>query len=256
MKQHTPSLRVCLLTALSSALLACQSPFLLKAKPTKYFPYSWEEARAYQLANRPLPSPGEAPLNPTAPTQQAPLSQPSAPMSASVAAHEGEESEVERVAVLELKNRLPQEITRDEISFLTNEARAVVSALPKSHFIVMTRESLQMLIAPGKRLEDCVGTCEVETGRMIGAQWIITGEVVRFGTSLRVSLKLHDTRTGQLISGGSLKGKTVEDLEQPIKEETLRLAREISPYFAQRLREVGGDDLSTQLKALKRGALR
>ena len=172
------TLLITLLISLSSALIACQSPFFLKAKPTRYFPYSWEEARAYKLTNRPLPAPGDAPQRDAQPfnTPLQPQSPPqNVPMSSSVA-REGE-GEVERVAVLELKNRLPQEITRDEISFLTNEARAVVSALPKSHLIVMTRESLQMLIAPDKRLEDCVGSREVETGRMIGAQWIITGDV-------------------------------------------------------------------------------
>jgi TolB-like protein len=239
---------LCLLSLSSLALLVgCQPAFVVRAKPTKYFPYSWSEA---ELAR----AQGLSPVSThNAQAKAAPSSAP-APMSASQ--EPLAPGELERVAVLELKNKLPQQISTDEISFLTNEARAVVSALPSSHFVVMTRESLEALIEPGKTLEDCVGTCEVETGRLLGAQWIITGEVVRFGSSLRVSLKLHNTRTGQLISGASLKGSKVEDLERPIKLETLRLTRAISPYLAQRLSDIAGDDLSRQLEALQMGKVR
>jgi len=55
-----------------------------------------------------------------------------------------------------------------------------------------------MLQAAGKTLEECQGECEVDTGRRLGADLIVSGEVLRFGSGLRINLKLHDVKSGQL----------------------------------------------------------
>jgi TolB-like protein len=174
-------------------------------------------------------------------------------MSASPRAEEGQ---LERLAVLELKNMIQGQVTREEVGFLTNELRSILSQLPPERFVVMTRESMAVMIDPSVRLEDCVGTCEVDTGRMLGAEWIVTGEVVRFGSSLRVSLKLHNTHTGQLLYGSSAKGKDIEELELPLQIEGVRLMGEVSPFVKQRLAALAGEDPTAQLKALREGALR
>ena len=131
--------------------------------------------------------------------------------------------ELQRVAVLELINRAPTLVTADEVKYLTNELRSVASYLPRDQYLVLTKESLEVLIDPKLKLEDCVGSCEVKVGRLVGAKWIITGEVVRFGESLRVSLKLHQTETGQFLKGESLKGKTVGQLEESLHHSALNL---------------------------------
>ena len=136
--------------------------------------------------------------------------------------------ELQRVAVLELTNRAPQLVTEDEVKYLTNELRTVASNLPRDQYLVLTKESLEVLNDPKLKLEDCIDACEVKVGRLIGAQWIITGEVMRFGTSLRVSLKLHQTETGQFIKGASLKGKTVEELEETLNQSALGLIKAVS----------------------------
>ena len=128
-----------------------------------------------------------------------------------------------RIAILELSNRTKQQVSLEEINFLTNEMRRVAGYLPSADFLVMTKESIEVLIDPSQSIEDCVGVCEVETGRLLGADWILTGEVIRFGRSLRVSIKLHETKSGQYLAGESLKGKEVEDLEVPIQQSTLKL---------------------------------
>ena len=97
---------------------------------------------------------------------------------------------VKRIAVLELKNRAQSGVSQTELSYLTNEVRLIMSYLPKDQFLVMTKESMLMLIEPGKTLEDCVGECEVETGRLINADWIITGELLRFGSSIPISYRV------------------------------------------------------------------
>jgi len=128
-----------------------------------------------------------------------------------------------------------------------------MSYLPKDQFLVMTKESMLMLIEPGKTLEDCVGECEIETGRLINADWIVTGEILRFGSSYRVSLRLHDTRKGQFIKGESIKGDRIESLENPLHISSLRFVYQISPDLKERATQHWGSDLNTHLKKLRDG---
>jgi len=148
-------------------------------------------------------------------------------------------------------NRAPQQVTSDEVSYLTNELRTVASYLPAPRFLVLTQESLETLIDPSMKLEDCVGSCAVETGRIVGARWILTGEVVRFGSSLRVSLKLHDTKSGHFLKGAAVKGKSVEDLEQELHAQALSLVKEVSPEWGQWLDQIAPNDLPAQIKHLQ-----
>ena len=159
-------------------------------------------------------------------------------------------ADVQRIAILELNNRAQQKISKSELNYLTNEIRLVISYLPKDQFLVMTKESMLTLLEPGKTLEDCVGQCEVETGRLLNADWIITGEILRFGSSLRVSLRLHDTQKGQFIKGVSLKGTTIESLETPLHIAALRLMYEIDPQFKKKALKHWGTDLNIHLKHL------
>lgn len=156
-----------------------------------------------------------------------------------------------RIAILELADRTRGQVSREEIHYLTNEMRRIAGLLPRDLFLVMTKENIEVLIDPGQSLEECVGSCEVETGRLLGADWILTGEVIRFGKSLRVSVKLHDTRSGQYLAGESLKGKEVEDLELPIQRSTLKLVYLISPALERRAQAQAGPELTQQLECLK-----
>ena len=164
-------------------------------------------------------------------------------------------SDTKRIAVLELKNRTQSGVSQTELAYLTSEIRLIMSYLPKDQFLVMTKESMMMLIEPGKTLEDCVGECEVETGRLINADWIITGEILRFGSSLRVSLRLHNTVNGQFVKGESIRGLTIESLENPLHLAALRFVYQISPTLKQRAIRQWGTDLKNHLTPLRNDTL-
>ena len=84
----------------------------------------------------------------------------------------------ERIAVLDLRNRSGAKDS--EVLYLTSLLRQAASRLPTSRFSVMTKNNILVLLPPNTKLEDCVGTCAVDTGRRIGAQWILVGEVLFF----------------------------------------------------------------------------
>ncbi len=121
-----------------------------------------------------------------------------------------------RVAVLTLRNAT--QMQSSEVEFLTGLVRRETAKLLPQRYLVMTQENIITLLPPGTRIEDCVGECEVDTGRAIGARYLITGEALRFGASLRISLRLHDTQSGRLINSEMAKGLEVEDLEGPTQE--------------------------------------
>ena len=102
--------------------------------------------------------------------------------------------EKERVAVMELRNR--SKVKPREVRYLTNLIRQAASRLPQSKYMIMTTDNMKVMLPPGKKLSDCVGECPVEIARNIGAHWFVTGEVIKFGRDLRISLNLLRAQSG------------------------------------------------------------
>jgi ubiquinone biosynthesis protein UbiJ len=129
-----------------------------------------------------------------------------------------------KLAVLELRN-FAKDLTRENVQYFTDVVRgAALRAQPQLE--VITRENLMVLMqASGKDLANCEGECEVDTGRRIGADEIITGEIQRLGTLYKLTLRLHDTREGRLLGSTQASGKSIEELDasaQKSAEELLR----------------------------------
>ena len=133
----------------------------------------------------------------------------------------------ERIAVLDLKNQAG--VKPSEINYLSSLLRQAAGRLPQSKYSVMTQDNILVLLPPETNLEDCVGTCAVDTGRRLGAHYILVGEVVRFGKSLRVSLNLHHSGSGELRGSDTVKGETVESLEGPLQGSAVGLFGVLDP---------------------------
>jgi TolB-like protein len=128
------------------------------------------------------------------------------------------------LAVLELRNKLgAADKAAIDAAFLTDMVRSgALHAFPGLK--VMTRENMQVMVeAGGKKLEECEGECEVDTGRRLGADYIASGEVLRFGSKFVVNLKLHETHDGQLLGGSQAMGKTVDELGDAVPPAVARL---------------------------------
>src|SRR6266478_58581 len=105
------------------------------------------------------------------------------------------------VSVLELRNK--QQL-RDgpgiDAGYVADRLRAEVLGAGIDARVISRENMLVMLQAQGKQLADCEGECEVETGRRIGADLVVSGEILRVGESLKASLRLHETRSGRLAA--------------------------------------------------------
>lgn len=148
------------------------------------------------------------------------------------------------VGVLEFRDKVPAE-QRIDAAYLSDQVRAEVKrALPESK--VITRENMLVLLeASGKKLEECEGECEVDTGRRIGADLVISGELLRFGTQYKLNMKLHDTRSGELISGAVASGATADDLDKTLPGAVDKLVAPLRP-------EAHQDRLSDRRAAARR----
>ena len=131
----------------------------------------------------------------------------------------------QRLAVLELNNRA--QLTGEESKYLTDLLRRTTSELLRDKLAVMTRENIQVMLPPDRTLEECVGECEVQTGQLLGAHYIITGSIIKFGQFFRVTIKLHDTQSGELMGTEVAGAGDLLALEQQIQVKGQALIRKI-----------------------------
>ncbi len=122
-----------------------------------------------------------------------------------------------KLAVLELRN-FAKDLTKQNAQYFTDVVR-IVALKTQPQLEVMTRENLLVLLrASGKPIEDCEGECEVDTGRRIGADEIVSGEIQKLGSLYKLSLRLHDTHEGRLLASTQASGKTIEELDRAVQK--------------------------------------
>jgi hypothetical protein len=117
-------------------------------------------------------------------------------------------------AVLEFKNRIKGKDAEgvDAVYFANAVRSAVKRTAPQAR--VMTRENVMVLLqSQGKSLSDCEGECEVDTGRALGADMVVSGDLIKIGSTFKLDLRMHQTSDGQLISGAAASGKSPDDLD-------------------------------------------
>lgn len=113
-------------------------------------------------------------------------------------------------------------IPPNETQYLTDVLReeAVKVLDPNLNYTIMTRENIQAMLPPDKNIEDCEGSCLVETGRNIAANYVVQARVSTFGSDLTITVELYDTRTGKLMSSFSAKNPDVNTLEVEIRQKS------------------------------------
>ncbi|MBQ2559934.1 MAG: PEGA domain-containing protein [Fibrobacter sp.] len=140
-------------------------------------------------------------------------------------------SQATYVAVLETSadGSAKDGVSLSDRQYLTNVLREqAVKELPAvQNYTIMTRENIQQMLPPGKAIEDCEGSCLVETGKNIAADFICQARVGRFGKSLTLSAELYETAGNKLIASFNGRGENVEELLELIKKESPAFFRNI-----------------------------
>ena len=142
-----------------------------------------------------------------------------------------------RIAILPLHGS--DVLTDSDLNYLADVVMGECARLPHDQYMTMTRENMLGLLG-GKSLEECVGECEVETGHNLSAAYVVSGEVVRFGGELRVTLEIHDTKSGALLGQERVAAAAVEGLEQPVRDGARRLLSRLGTKHEAREGRIGG----------------
>jgi len=134
-----------------------------------------------------------------------------APLSASAA-------EARRVAVLEFSG--DGSIDEQGLITLADKVRGeALKHLDSATWQVITRENMLVLVqANADELDACVGECEVETGRLVGADLVVAGSAVTFGTRYTLLLKAYDTATANLLASEEVVADDLNRLWDDIPE--------------------------------------
>lgn len=118
-----------------------------------------------------------------------------------------------KLAVLDLKN-FTRDLSKENAQYFSDVIRQA-SLKMEPGLDIMTRENLLVLLqATGKKLEECEGECEVDTGRRIGADHIVSGEIQKVGSRYKLTLRLHDTKEGRLLASSIGSGKSIDELDE------------------------------------------
>ena len=121
----------------------------------------------------------------------------------------------DRIAILELGNKT--DLSAAEVGYLTDLIRdSARQQLSVNRYVIMTRENIIDLLGD-RAMADCIGECAVQTGRNLGAKYVVAGEVIYFGKSIRISVTLHETEFGNLLESEQAGAPGVEGLEESVR---------------------------------------
>jgi hypothetical protein len=116
-----------------------------------------------------------------------------------------------------------------ETQFITNVLReeAVKALSSDLKATIMTRENIREMLPPEKSLEDCEGSCLVETGKNISADYVSQARIGTFGKNLTISVELYKTSNNKLVSSFNTKAQDIDTLEERVRERAPDLFGEI-----------------------------
>ena len=120
-------------------------------------------------------------------------------------------TEVTWVAVLQMETQEShsslENVVSEEIRILT------LNYLPNSEFSLMTKENMMVIMSDNNVNASCIqGSCEVDLGRNIGADWVVSGQLNSVQSEFFFSLKLHETANGELIGAVSTQADDYKNL--------------------------------------------
>jgi TolB-like protein len=126
-----------------------------------------------------------------------------------------------RLAVLEFQAK---DMDQDILMTFSDTVRGgALESLQPHGVVVMTRENMLVLLRESGKKECAEGDCEVETARNIGADYVISGKVVRIERVYFVTLKLHETQGGSLLGSDMVEGKSQVELLRSLREHARQL---------------------------------
>jgi hypothetical protein len=119
---------------------------------------------------------------------------------------------------------LGKDFEADALSAFGDAVRTgAFEVLHEQGVVIMNSDNLPVLLREqGKR--DCQeGDCELDTARNVGADYVILGRVVKIEGSIVVTLKLHETKSGEMLASETARAASREEILRSMQEHGRRL---------------------------------
>ena len=127
-----------------------------------------------------------------------------------------------RLAILEFKGT---KIESEVLENFSDEVRGgAVEGLAGRGVLVMTRESMMVLLKEMGKKECNEGDCEVETAKNIGADFVVSGSVARIDGVYVVTLKLFETAKANLLATNRIEAKRQLEVSRQLRQHGKDLA--------------------------------
>ncbi len=84
--------------------------------------------------------------------------------------------------------------------------------LPADFLVLSEENTISILLNMGMSLADCDGECEIEIARNLNADWLISINVVRFGSEWSILINLFKTDSAELVDSHNVTTKREEGL--------------------------------------------
>jgi len=148
------------------------------------------------------------------------------------------------IAVLDVHGEVSEAVKMQ----LADETRSgALQALPLSQYKILTRENMLSLLKDMQKDPNCLeGQCEIDIGRNIGADFIVSGQVLQIEGTYLYSMKLHDTASGALIGTQRIEGENALSLIRKTSTATNDFLRDILKTSEPSKEENTNNDLKQQ----------
>jgi hypothetical protein len=126
-----------------------------------------------------------------------------------------------------------EELTINETRLLSDELRRqAVNILPAGEFTILTRDGIMALIPPDEKEAECLAeSCAVEIGRVIGVEYISSGQIAKFAGKLSLTVELYETMGGRLLGSFLTYGTGIEGLMETIKAESPAMFEKVKKHY-------------------------
>jgi hypothetical protein len=121
----------------------------------------------------------------------------------------------ERIAILN-SNSLNKNITYEDIDFISEEIRsAIFYSISRTKYDLMQKETITEFLRDND-MSYCTSTCEIETGRVLGADYILTSSIYRLDDVFNLKIKVFDIEDGSTLDMFDVSSSTIYDLSSEI----------------------------------------
>lgn len=133
--------------------------------------------------------------------------------------------EIKRIAVLEFRG---VGIEQPLLLKLSDQSRVAASEIfSQNEYLIITRESIQQILSDMGKDSSCMeGECELEIGRNIQADIIVTGDIINTEGTYFLTLKIYNTSTNVLLKAKNVESENFKELLHKTKTVSADILRE------------------------------